>query len=109
MRFDELETAVFTNRGSIPCPAGEESGDGPLGSDAYHDARLAALGWDVYHLEQRWRKWLGENEIEPRNPDRHFIKFCQSWFEKRQAEVIYVYLYTLIQVYDFSELPPCPS
>ena len=48
MRFDESETVVFTNRGSIPCPAGEESWDGPLGSDAYHDARLAALGWDVY-------------------------------------------------------------
>lgn len=82
MLFEEPETVVFRNRGSIPAPASEEFWSGPLSGDAYHDARLAAPGWDVYYLEGRWRRWLGENEIEPKNPDRHFIKFCQSWHEK---------------------------
>jgi plasmid replication initiation protein len=82
MRFEEPDTVVFLNRGSVPCPAAEESWSGPLSPDASHDARLAAPGWDVYYLESRWRKWLGENEIEPRTPDRHFVKFCQSWQDR---------------------------
>ena len=43
----------------------------------------AAPGWDVYYLEREWRRWLGENEIAPRHPERHFVKFCRSWYEKR--------------------------
>jgi len=82
MRFEEPQTVVFVSRGSVPCPPAEDSWTGPLSPDAYHDARLAAPGWDVYYLESRWRKWLGENEIEPKSPDRHFVKFCQSWQEK---------------------------
>ena len=42
-----------------------------------------ARGWDVYHLEQEWRLWLGENEIIPKQPEKHFVKFCATWFEKR--------------------------
>ena len=51
--------------------------------ETYHEARNAAPGWDVRHLEQEWRKWCAAEEIEPKKPDRHFVKFCQSWFEKR--------------------------
>ena len=40
-------------------------------------------GWEVRHLEQEWRKWCAVEEIEPEKPDRHNVKFCQSWFEKR--------------------------
>lgn len=83
MRFEEPDSVVFVSRGSVPCSSAEESWNGPLSSDAYHDARLASPGWDIHYLESRWRKWLGENEIEPKNADRHFIKFCQSWQEKR--------------------------
>ena len=85
MHLEEPETVVFINRGSIPSPVNGDAWDGPLSDEAYHDARLAAPRWDVYHLESRWRSWLGENEIEPRNPDRHFVKFCQSWYEKHGA------------------------
>ena len=38
---------------------------------------------DARMLEQEWRSWLGENEIEPKAPARHYVKFCQSWHEKR--------------------------
>jgi hypothetical protein len=34
-------------------------------------------------MEREWRSWLGENEIEPKHPARHFVKFCKSWFDKR--------------------------
>ncbi len=40
-------------------------------------------GWDVCHLEQEFRNWLGEEEIVPKNPEKMFLKFCKSWFEKR--------------------------
>jgi hypothetical protein len=45
--------------------------------------RSVAPGWDPYFLEREWRAWLGDNEIIPKSPERHFIKFCKSWFEKR--------------------------
>ena len=36
-----------------------------------------------YHLEREWRQWLGANEIEPKHPERHFVKFCRTWYDKR--------------------------
>ena len=83
--FDEkIGMVTFENRGTMKAAvAATELWDGHLDSDAYGDARNTAPGWDVHYLEQEWRAWLGENEIIPRNPERHFIKFCRSWFEKR--------------------------
>ena len=79
---DEADMVTFRNRGTMLAgPA--ESWRGHLDGDAYQDARSAAPGWDVYVLEEKWRMWLGENEIEPKHPARHFVKFCKSWYEKR--------------------------
>lgn len=81
--FDDSEDMViFQNRGTIKA-AGAESWEGPLLADAHNDARRHAPGWDPYYLEKEWRMWLGENEIVPKHPEKHFAKFCQSWFEKR--------------------------
>lgn len=87
VEFDpETGMVTFTNRGSmkaaLTAPAAEPW-TGPLDGDIFGDARNVAPGWDVHYLEREWREWLGENEIAPKNPERHFIKFCQSWFEKR--------------------------
>lgn len=81
LRFEAPDSVVFVNRGSVPSPA-EDNWDGPLSAEAYHDARQAAPRWDVHKLEQHWRRWLGENEIEPKYPDRHFVKFCESWYSR---------------------------
>ncbi len=86
--FDPASDMVtFTNRGTMKAsPAVAEATEpwtGRLDPDVYGDARNAAPAWDVYYLEHEWRAWVGETEIEPRNPERHFVKFCQSWFEKR--------------------------
>ncbi len=56
---------------------------GNLEPETYHDARQLAPGWDVYLIEREWRLWCAKEEIEPKRPDRHFMKFCESWFEKR--------------------------
>ena len=76
------EFVWFRSRGSVPQPV-VEIFEGALPSHAHEDARSAAPGWDPHFLEQQWRVWCGEEEIEPKNPLRHFIKFCTSWFEKR--------------------------
>ncbi|MEP0144408.1 replication initiator protein A [Marinobacter alexandrii] len=78
------EFVWFKNRGSVPQPV-VEIFDSPLPSFAHEDARSAAPGWDPRHLEQEWRMWCGGEEIEPKHPLRHFIKFCTSWYEKRGA------------------------
>ncbi len=82
--FDpESDMVTFRNRGSMALSLHSPSWEGSLDQDAYDAAREAAPSWDVYYLEREWRRWLGENEIEPKMPARHFVKFCRSWFEKR--------------------------
>lgn len=83
--FDEREDMItFQNRGTMKAgPALIEPWAGQLDADVFDDARNAAPGWDIHYLEQEWRSWLGDNEILPKHAERHFVKFCQSWFEKR--------------------------
>lgn len=85
VNFDEKEDMVtFQNRGTMKAAlAPVEPWTGRLDADVFGDARNAAPGWDIHYLEQEWRSWLGEHEIVPKHPERHFVKFCQSWFEKR--------------------------
>lgn len=76
---------VFVNRGNVRHPAlpASESWSGPLDLGVYAEVRKAAPGWDAHQLEQQWRNWLSENDIIPRNPEANFLKFSQTWFEKR--------------------------
>lgn len=81
----ESDTVTFRNRGALLALAEPETEPwrGRLDPEVLHDARQLAPGWDIHHLEAEWRRWLGENEIEPRAPERHFLKFVHSWFERR--------------------------
>ena len=55
-----------------------------LGPYAHEKARVAAPGWDIYHLEQAWRNWMADGGLDaPRDPDKAFVGFCAKWFEKR--------------------------
>jgi plasmid replication initiation protein len=83
--FDGKEDMVsFQNKGTMKASGTDlERWNGFLGVEAHNDARRHAPGWDPYYLEQEWRMWLRQNEIVPRHPDKHFVSFCQSWFEKR--------------------------
>lgn len=79
----ETDMVRFSNRGSMLASAEPAAWEGSLDPDALHDAKSAAPGWDVYMLEREWRCWLGDNEIEPKHPEKHFVKFCKSWYERR--------------------------
>ncbi|MEL6418310.1 MAG: replication initiator protein A [Pseudomonadota bacterium] len=82
--FDaEKDQVTFYNRGTMHLAAQDARWDGRLDGEAHIEAKSAAPGWDTYHLESEWRSWLAKEEIEPKNPERHFLKFCKSWFEKR--------------------------
>lgn len=78
----EEDMVVFTNRGTMACvaPALLDVPIPPLDPETYHEARLAAPGWDVRTLEREWREWVTE---APRSPDAAFIGFCRKVFEKR--------------------------
>lgn len=81
--FDaEADMVLFRNRGTMIAALPASAWDGFLESDVRHDVREVAPGWDTEYLEREWRRWLGENEIEPKHPERHFVKFCQSWYER---------------------------
>lgn len=86
VEFDAAEDMVrFVNRGTMKGSLLEawEPWGGRLDPEVYADARILAPGWDVRRLEAEWRDWLGENDIAPKSPERHFLRFCQSWHEKR--------------------------
>lgn len=83
--FDtESDMVIFVNRHTMkvddePPPQWE----GRLKGETLIEAKRRAPGWDIYVIEQAWRVWLADNEITPNHPDRHFLKFCESWYAKR--------------------------
>lgn len=81
----DADMVTFVNRGTVKAPVEPaiEPWSGRLDPDAYHEARKAAPGWDVRELETEWRMWLSDQDIVPRAPLAHFVKFCRSWAEKR--------------------------
>lgn len=83
---DENDLVIFRNRGTLKLAGAfgaKSAWNGRLNGEVYAEARSVASGWDVYVLEQEWRAWLADNEISPNYPERHFLKFCASWFAKR--------------------------
>lgn len=49
------------------------------GTEAYHDAKLVAPGYDVYFLEQEWRDWWVESGMpELGFPGKAFVGFCKK-------------------------------
>lgn len=86
IRLDENQV-VFVNKGTMPLK--EEvllpsSGGPALTTEAFHEARTEAPGWDIYYLEQEWRSWMSDGGLDaPKNADKAFVGFCRKWFEKR--------------------------
>lgn len=82
---EPADKVIFRNRDTMRAPkaAPLPLWSGHLDPEIYQEAREAAPGWDIHYIEQEWRSWLADNEITPNRPERHFLKFCQSWFEKR--------------------------
>lgn len=59
----------------------------PLNPDTYEEARYHAQGWDIRVLENEWRTWVADKEIQVRNPDANFIKFCKQKGPYKQEEL----------------------
>lgn len=96
IRLDEREwesdIVIFENRGSIPAvDDGSPSIDvPPLRPDTYHEARLAAPGFDVYELERQWRSWLDMSGAEtPRRADAAFVGFCRKFSTRKKQDSQY--------------------
>jgi len=85
----DQDLVIFVNKGTIPPLDVEADGDdnapwgGALPIGSIDDAREVAPGWDPHYLESQWRQWVGDNDITPNNPGKHFRRFCQTWFDKR--------------------------
>ena len=75
---------VFTARGTVVTRE-DDLYEGVLEPEFLEAARQGAPGWDVYHLEREWRRWCGQQEIEPKKPGKHFVSFCASWYAKHGA------------------------
>lgn len=76
------EQVIFYSRGTVPLDRSREGGRATLpelSPEVYEKARKAAPGWDVRYLEQQWRDWARET---PRNPEKAFLGFCESHYEK---------------------------
>lgn len=74
---------TFRNRKTMPCLTPAKTNSFTLSAEAYERAKLAAPGWDIYLLEQKWREWLPER---PHSPDASFVGFCRKWDENRKRE-----------------------
>jgi plasmid replication initiation protein len=75
----DVDIVTFTNRrtsareGNIRMPR--------LKTETFEKAKRAAPGWDVYYLEDEWRKWIAGKEM-PNNPDAAFIAFCRKKYQR---------------------------
>jgi plasmid replication initiation protein len=77
---DNEDFVTFQNRNSIKAIPAPSPTDFPkLDAETYHDAKVVAPGYDVYFLEQEWRRfWYESGQPELKNPDSAFIGFCRS-------------------------------
>jgi plasmid replication initiation protein len=81
LAFEDRDMVTFTNRDGKwverPLPS-----DGatlpPLPSEAYEEARAAAPGYDIHHLESEWREfWASSGKPKLDNPAAAFVGFCR--------------------------------
>lgn len=82
--LSEDDKVTFTNRASVKPAVTFEPHEIPrLDDDIYHDARLAAPGWDVYHLKAEWLSfWDDSGRQHIKDPNAAFLAFCRKRFEK---------------------------
>lgn len=53
-----------------------------LDPETYQDAKTIAPGYDVYALEQEWKGWMADLDLEvPRDVDRAFLGFCRKYVQ----------------------------
>ena len=53
-----------------------------LQTSTYEDAKRIAPGYDVYAIEQIWRRYNEEKQTEIKHPDKAFLAFCGSYAKR---------------------------
>jgi plasmid replication initiation protein len=83
--LDDDDYVTFVNRSTIRAIPSSACADFPLlDAETYHDARIVAPGYDVYHLEREWQSWWCESgKPMLHDPDKAFIAFCKSRYERK--------------------------
>lgn len=84
VQLDEKDMVIFKSRKGLEKAEQIEARRGEvLDPEAYHDAKQVAPGWDVYVLEDKWRRWMAEGGLEaPNDLHRAFVGFCRKYFER---------------------------
>jgi plasmid replication initiation protein len=85
VNLDDDDFVTFTNRSSVPAlPGPPATGFPRLDPETYHDARVVAPGYDVYHLEREWQRWWCESGRPVLyDPDKAYISFCKSRHDRQ--------------------------
>ena len=86
MSIGEKDVVMFVSRGSVKSPADRLDTRYPLlDAEPYHAARIVAPGYDVYRLECEWQRWWADSgRPELHDPDKPFISFCRSGYERNR-------------------------
>lgn len=81
---DDGEMVQFNNRDTMKQRDDRAKyAGGMLKFETYSEAKNVCPSWPIEEVEQAWRKWCAELDMEPRDPDRAFVGFAKQWFEKR--------------------------
>ncbi|HEY4330140.1 MAG TPA: replication initiator protein A [Phycisphaerae bacterium] len=76
---------TFTNRNSIKALPSPSTVFPQLDAETYHDARMVAPGYDIHYLEREWHGWWYESgQPMLHDPDKAFISFCKSRYERKR-------------------------
>lgn len=79
----EDDFVIFTSLGNIKAPAPIANFE--IVPSTYETAKLYAPKWCPRYLEEQWRNWVAFENIDVKKPDLHYLKFCETWYEKRGA------------------------
>lgn len=52
---------------------------------AHDEARMLLKGWCPRYVEQKWRGWIGRDNIAVKDPLSHYLAFCKTYTEKHGA------------------------
>jgi plasmid replication initiation protein len=83
--LDDDDFVTFTNRSAVTAlPSTPATGFPRLDAETYHDARVVAPGYDVYHLEREWQRWWCESgQPVLYDPNKAFLSFCKSRYARK--------------------------
>jgi len=80
----ELDEDMVLFRNRMACQPKADIRYPLLDPEAYHDAKLVAPGYDVYHLEQEWRDWWVDSGMpELGFPAKAFVAFCRKRYQMK--------------------------